>query len=85
MKYKLIATCAFSALLVACNDNKTTSTADSPAENEAPASAPADDTPASLVSGDLAPVVKKFDGTEYVATELSNKPEYFILYYTASW
>lgn len=83
MKYKLIATCAISALLVACNENKTTTSADTTAEQEAPAGKSTG--PASLVSADLAPVVKKFTGTEYVATELSNKPEYFILYYTASW
>ena len=78
-----MATYATSALLAAINPiiaaEDTDAATDSPATKEMAA------VEASLVSGDLAPVAKIFNGTEYVPTKLSHKPEYFILYYTASW
>ena len=37
------------------------------------------------VAESIAPVVKIFDGTEYVDTKLEKNPEYFIMYFTASW
>jgi hypothetical protein len=39
----------------------------------------------SSVAKNIAPVLQKFDGEKYVPTELDGDPDYFIMYFTASW
>ena len=39
----------------------------------------------SSVADSIAPVVQKFDGEKYTATEIAGNPDYYILYFTASW
>jgi thiol-disulfide isomerase/thioredoxin len=37
------------------------------------------------IAASIAPVVKVFDGTEYVDTKLEGNPDYYIIYFSASW
>lgn len=39
----------------------------------------------SVVAKSIASVIQKFDGEEYVSTQLTGDPDYFIMYFTASW
>ena len=39
----------------------------------------------SIVAKSIAPVVQKFNGDEYVPTKLTGNPDYYIMYFTASW
>lgn len=97
MKYTLLTACLVATLFAACKDDQATK-ADTPKETATDTTAAKPDIEQakekteepepvqhSLVSGDLDKVSMVFNGTEYVKAEMSGKPDYFILYYTASW
>ncbi len=37
------------------------------------------------ITASIAPVVKVFDGNSYVDTEINGNPDYYIIYFSASW
>ncbi len=39
----------------------------------------------SKVAKSLAPVVQKFDGKKYAPAKIAGNPDYYIVYFTASW
>lgn len=71
-----------SVAMVSCSDDKGNPNAEG--AHTGSARSVADGTP-SKVSESLAPVVQRFDGQKYAATELSHDTDYFIVYFTASW
>ena len=40
---------------------------------------------ASKVAKSIASVVQKFDGKKYAPTKIAGNPDYYIMYFTASW
>jgi|TARA_B110000879_G_scaffold27857_1_gene37913 hypothetical protein len=79
MKYKLFALLAASFTMVASGQET----------KEAPAEATKEDVSkevvVSKVAASIAPVVQKFEGEKYVPTKLAGNPDYYIIYFTASW
>lgn len=77
MKYKLFALLAASFTMVACGQDK---------KEDAPKGADDSATVAtSKVAKSIAPVVQKFDGKKYAAGKIAGNPDYYIVYFTASW
>jgi hypothetical protein len=79
MKYKSFALLAASFTMVASGQET----------KEAPAEAAKEDVSKEVVAykvaASIAPVVQKFEGEKYVPTKLTGNPDYYIMYFTASW
>jgi hypothetical protein len=78
MKYKLFALLAASFTMVASGQE----TKEAPAKEEAKTD---EVVAASKVAASIGPVVQKFEGEKYVPTKLAGNPDYYIMYFTASW
>ena len=79
MKYKLIALLAASLMVTSCGKSKK----DTGAEGDTSPDKTATNT--SKVGTSIAAVVQRFNGEEYVPDQITGDPDYFIMYFTASW
>jgi hypothetical protein len=70
MKIKLLTLLVASFTMIACGQDKKEETA-------------TDAT--SKIAVSIAPVAKKFDGDKYIDTKITGEPDYYIMYFTASW
>lgn len=86
MKYKLLALLAASLTMSANAQDKTKTPekAVQPAVDETSTTEKEQNAKSTVIKS-IAPVVKKFDGKKYSETEIKGNPDYFILYFTASW
>lgn len=81
MKYKLFTLLVASFTMVACGPKESEAASK---ENNTSETATAE-APTSAVGKGLAPVVQKFNGEKYTPTQVAGNPDYYILYFTASW
>ena len=79
MKYKLIALLAASLMVVSCGKSKKNAAAEGNTNPDNTVTA------TSKVGTSIASVVQRFEGEEYVPTQIAGDPDYFIMYFTASW
>ncbi len=88
MKYKLFTLLAASFTMVVSGQDTKEKAPEADAKKEATADAKTEDAKevaASAVAKSIAPVIQKFDGEKYAATKLAGNPDYYIMYFTASW
>jgi predicted small lipoprotein YifL len=80
MKYKLFALLATLFTMVACGQDKKEAAPEGDAD-----SATTTATATSKVGKSISPVVQKFGEKKYAATTIAGNPDYYIMYFTASW